>query len=253
MKNKVSDIELNGLLLAGEDIEYEGFLVRNYSIGDIFKKIKLDKYYYLTGLTVLTPQDMLEGVKPEDIDKLKVYDILLSYPHYNQMFIEFLNTFTYLEWKNGEWNDFVAYDSDNIRYRVNENRFNGLMQLVKKIYVVNRGSKDSSDELDPSLAKSEEARKMVEEFIEFENKKNSNKEKGTITLMGVVNGVCSQGIGYNLFNVWDLKMYQLMAQYFGVEQDKNYDYIMNSVYQGVWDTKKNKINYNDIHWAKDCL
>ena len=250
MKNKMSDIELNGLLLAGEDIEYEGFLVRNYSIGDIFKKIKLNKYYYLTGLTVLTPQDMLEGVKPEDIDKLKVYDILLSYPHYNQMFIEFLNTFTYLEWKNGEWNDFVAYDSD-IRYRINENRFNGLMQLVKKMYVVNRGEKSDNSEIDISMATSEEAKELAKEFIEFDKENNNQKSKKGITLMGVINGICSQGIGYSMFNIWDLKIYQLMSQYFGVEQSKNYEYIMESVYHGVWDTKKNKINYNDIHWCKE--
>ena len=248
MKNKMSDIELNGLLLAGEDIEYEGFLVRNYSIGDIFKKIKLNKYYYLTGLTVLTPQDILEGIKPEDIDKLKVYDILLSYPHYNQMFIEFLNTFTYLEWKNGEWNDFVAYDDDK-RYRINENRFNGLMQLVKKMYVVNRGEKGKDLEINPNLATSKEAKELAEFFLEPDEKENKNKSG--ITLMGVVNGVCSQGIGYTLFNVWDLKMYQLMAQYYGIEQGKNYGYIMESVYHGVWDTKKNKINYNDIHWCKE--
>ena len=249
MKNKMSDIELNGLLLAGEDVEYEGFLVRNYSIGDIFKKIKLDKYYYLTGLTVLTPQDMLEGIKPEDIDKLKVYDILLSYPHYNQMFIEFLNTFTYLEWKNGEWNDFVAYDSDNMRYRINENRFNGLIQLVKKMYVVNRGEKGKDLEINPNLATSKEAKELAEFFLEPDEK--DNKNKSGITLMGIINGVCSQGIGYTLFNVWDLKIYQLMAQYYGVEQDKNNRYIMESIYHGVWDTKKNKINYNDIHWCKE--
>ena len=69
--------------------------------------------------------------------------------------------------------------------------------------------------------------------------------------MGIINGVCSQGIGYTLFNVWDLKIYQLMAQYYGVEQDKNNRYIMESIYHGVWDTKKNKINYNDIHWCKE--
>lgn len=249
MKNKMSDIELNGLLLAGEDVEYEGFLVRNYSIGDIFKKIKLNKYYYLRGLTVLTPQDMLEGIKPEDIDKLKVYDILLSYPHYNQMFIEFLNTFTYLEWQNGLMNDFVAYDGDK-RCRINENRFNGLMQLVKKMYVVNRGEKSSNLEIDPNMAVDEETRKFAEEIIE-EQKKNKNKNTKGITLNGIIEGVCSKGIGYNFFNIWDLTVYQLMIQYYGIEQNENYGYIMSAVYAGLYDTKKNKLEVNKFHWANE--
>lgn len=250
MKNKVSDIELNGLLLAGEDIEYEGFLVRNYSIGDIFKKIKLNKYYYLTGLTVLTPIDMFNGVKPEDIDKSKVYDIILSYPQYNQMFIEFLNTFTYLEWQNGLMNDFVVYEGNKVIHRINENRFDGLIKLVKKMYVINRGEKKNNLDINPVMATSKEAKELAEFFLEPDDTDNK-KDKSGITLMGVINGVCSQGIGYNMFNVWDLKMYQLMAQYYGIEQGKNYGYIMESVYHGVWDTKKNKINYNDIHWCKE--
>ena len=245
MKNKMSDIELNGLLLAGEDIEYEGFLVRNYSIGDIFKKIKLNKYYYLTGLTVLTPQDMLEGVKPEDIDKLKVYDILLSYPHYNQMFIEFLNTFTYLEWQNGLMNDFVAYDSNNKRYRINENRFNGLIQLVKKMYVVNRG--ENADEYDLSWATSEKAREMMKEFAEDKRKQDAKKSK--ITLNGIIAGICSTSNRYDFFNIQDLTMYQLMTIYYTSENYNTYQYIMQSAYVGMYDLSKTKIE--DIHYCRE--
>ena len=246
MKNKMSDIELNGLLLVGEDVEYEGFLVRNYSIGDIFKKIKLDKYYYLTGLTVLTPQDMLEGIKPEDIDKLKVYDILLSYPHYNQMFIEFLNTFTYLEWKNGEWNDFVVYDDKHkMIHRINENRFNELMQLVKKMYVVNRGEK--VDEYDLSWATSEKAREMMKEFAEDKRKQDAKKSK--ITLNGIIAGICSTSNRYDFFNIQNLTMYQLMTIYYTSENYNTYQYIMQSAYVGMYDLSKTKIE--DIHYCRE--
>lgn len=244
----MSDSELKARLLKGLDIDYQGILIKNYSIGEIFEDLGLDRYYYLAGLTTANVEDLVVG---SDLDKLTVYKLFCNELQFRQHFIEFLNTFTYLKWEYGLMKDFVAYDENKKRFRINEDKFDGLMKLIKKMYSISRGEKKLSDEIDPNLATSPEAREFAEELIEDAKENSKKKNKNGITLMGIINGICSKGIGYTLFNIWDLKVYQVMAQYYGIEQDEIYKYTMTSIYTGVYDTKKNKFNINDIHWAKE--
>jgi len=254
----MSDEELKGLLLAGEDIEYFGFMVRNYKLGEIFKNLKLDKYNYLLSFAVLDVKDIFKDSKI-NIDKLKKYDVICDIPEFNNWFIEFLNTFTYLEWEkgieNGKYRDFVAYtdnDKNKKRFRINEDKFDGFMELFKKMYAANKGKKSKS-KFDPNMAIDEETRKIVEELAEAERKHKEKRKKGNkdITLMGIILGICSKSNNYDLFNIWNLTIYQLMAQYYGIEQDENYGYILESVYHGVYDLKKSGTNLEDIHWANE--
>ena len=150
--------------------------------------------------------------------------------------------------------EFVAYEDNDRkkkRFRINKDNFDGLMKLIKQMYVVNKSEKKNDLEIDPNLATSKEAKDLADFFLEPDDKTDKNKSKNGITLNGVINGLVSKGVGYNYFNIWDLKMYQLLSLYYGVKQIEDYQNIMTSVYHGVWDTKKNPINYNSIHWSNE--
>jgi len=241
---KEAELEkLKGLFMLGEDIEYQDIVIRNYELGEIFKDLKLDKYNYLLSFAVLDVKDIFKDSKI-NIDKLKKYDVICDIPEFNNWFIEFLNTFTYLKWEFGKFRDFVTY-SDGKRIRITEDKFDGFMELFKKMYCVNRSK--TEEKYDLSWATSDKAREMMEEFAEDERKQNASKSK--ITLNGIINGICSESNGYTLLNIWNLTMYQLMSQYYSIEQNKNYGFVMSSIYNGVYDTTKNKLNIEDIHWA----
>ena len=237
----MSDDELKGLLLIGTDIEYQDILVKNYSLGEIFKNVKLDTYYKLISLSTVEIKDIIQADKV-DIGKLKLYDIL--YDIYNDWIIEFLNTFTYLKWERGMFRDFVAIN-DGRRIRFTEDKFEGFMELFKKMYVVSRGEKD--DKYDLSLATSDKVREMMQEFAEDERKRNAKKSK--ITLNGIIAGICSTSNRYDFFNIQDLTMYQLMTIYYVNENRDNYQYIMQSAYSGIYDLSKTKIE--DIHYCRE--
>lgn len=244
----MTEKELKGRLLKGLDVDYQGITIRNYSTGEIFEDLGLDKYEYLISLTILDVKDIFKDNKIDNIDNLKMYDVICTSFEFNNWFIEFLNTFTYMEWSFGNFNDFVAYDENKKRFRITKDKFDGLMDIVKRMYVVNRGEKSNNLEIDPNLAVDEETRKFAEEILELQ-KENKKRKNGSITMMGIINGICSKPNGYTLLNIWDLTVYQLMAQYYGIEQDENYGYILSSVYSGFYDTKKNKLDINKIHWA----
>jgi hypothetical protein len=250
----MSNEEIKGLLLRGKDVKYQGFLIRNYSLDEIFdESFGLDKYYFLISFANLEVKDIPKDSKVK-IDKI-LYDIIYEKLDLREWFLEILNTFTYLHWQVGtlQFKDFIAYDENKKRYRMTEDKFDGFMNIFKKMYSINRSKLESTVNIDPNLAMDEETRKLAEEFAEFEKENESKNKNGNITLMGIISGVCSKGRGYTFFNIWDLKMYQLMGLYYGIEKDENYGYIMGSIYAGVWDTKKNKLNMEDIHWATEKL
>lgn len=243
----MTDKELKGRLLKGLDIDYQGIIIRNYSTGEIFEDLGLDKYEYLISLTILDVKDIFKDNKIDNINNLKMYDVICTSFEFNNWFIEFLNTFTYMEWSFGNFNDFVAYDKNKKRFRITKDKFDGLMDIVRKMYVINRGKKTTSTIINPNMAVDEETKKFAEEILELQ--KQGNKQNGNITMMGIIEGICSKPNTYNLFNIWDLTVYQLMIQYYGIEQNENYGYILSSVYAGIYDTKKNKLDIEKIHWA----
>ena len=243
----MTEKELKGRLLKGLDIDYQGITIRNYSTGEIFEDLGLDKYEYLISLTILDVKDIFKDNKIDNIDNLKMYDVICTSFEFNNWFIEFLNTFTYMEWSFGSFNDFIAYDENKKRLRITKDKFDDLMDIVRKMYVINRGKKATSTIINPNMAVDEETKKFAEEILELQ--KQGNKQNGNITMMGIIEGICSKPNTYNLFNIWDLTVYQLMIQYYGIEQNEKYGYILSSVYAGIYDTKKNKLDIEKIHWA----
>lgn len=246
----MTDKELKARLLKGLDIDYQGILIRNYSVGEIFEDLGLDKYDYLISLTILDVKDIFKNNKVDNIDNLKMYDIICTSFEFNNWFIEFLNTFTYMEWTYGSFDDFVAYDENKKRFRITKDKFDGLMELIKKMYVINRNNKVKS-KFNPDMAVDEETRKLVEELAEAEKELKSKFKNKSVTLNGIVTGICSKPNSYNLFNIWNLTIYQLMVQYYGIEQDENYGYVLDSVYHGVFDLKKSGTKLENIHWANE--
>lgn len=244
--------KLKGLLTLGEDIiKYQDIEIKNYSLREIFSKdFGLDKYYYLTWFLNIDKTIITDKYK-FDVENKSLYECIWEIPELVYWFLEVLNAFTNYKWAIGDWKDYITYDENNKRHRFYESKFDEFVKLLKKIYCVNGKDIESTMDLNPDLATSEEARKMTEEFAEFNNQ--NKKNKGNITMNGIITGVCSKGIGYNFFNIWDLKMYQLMSVYYSIEQNEKYGYIMTSVYHGVWDTKKNPIDSNKIHWAIERL
>ena len=249
----MSTEEVQASLLYGEDIEYDGILIRNYKLKEIFSKrngLGLDKYNYLIGLTILNVKDIFKDNKIDNIENLKMYDVICTNFEFNNWFKEFLNTFTYMEWEFGKFDDFVAYNSDKKRVRLTKEKFDGLMDLIRQIYSVSRGSKTKS-KFDPSKAVDEETRKIVEELAEAERKVNSKKKKGNVTLTSIINQLGVKPNPYSLLNIWDLTVYQLMMQYHAVEQNENYEHILNSIYAGVYDLKKSGTSLESIFWANE--
>ena len=239
----MSNEELKGLLLIGEDIEYQNITIRNYKLRQILKELKLDKYNYLLGISILDVKDVLKDSKI-DIDKLKMYDIICEVPEFTDWFIEFLNVFTNLEWEFGRFRDFVAYNESGKRVRFTEDMYDGFMKIFKKMYCVGKGK---NEKIETKYA-NDKVKKYFEEFEEWETnlpKKNDVK----ITLLSILESLATKHDNLNMITIQSYTVYQLMATYYRTEQIDNYDNLIKSYYTGMLDIEK--INILDSHWAKE--
>ena len=238
-----SDEQLKAELLLGLDIDICNITLKNHKLGTIIKDIKLDKYNYLSTLSIIEIKDILKD-KFENIKDVTVYKLSFVIPDINKWYIEFLNTFT--NYNNWESNDlFGIYMVQGERITLNEDDLDLIFKVFKKMYWIERGNK--KDTIDPSMAVSEEVRQMAEEFAELEREKN--KKKKHITLNGIIAGVCSTSHNYSFFNVENLTMYQLMTEFYVNDAHEHYNYIMSSAYVGMYDLSKTKVE--DLHYCNE--
>lgn len=242
--------KLNGLLALGEDvIEFQDIEIKNYPLKYILSKdFGLDKYYYLVNFVNIEKEDLVEKYKIEDADNKSLFQCIWSQFDTKYWFLELLNTFTNLEWVVGDWEDYIAYDKNKQRHRFNEKKFNEFVDVFKKIYCVNNKLEVTESELE--FESDQETKERLERIRNFEKEnQNKNTDKTNITLMSIINGLVVKGLGYTYFNIYDLKIYQLMSLFYNVEHDEKCTFIKDIKANGLWDDKKN--SNGNIHWAID--
>lgn len=241
----VNDSQLKAELLLGMDIDVGEITIKNHNIGKIIKEIKLNKYNYLSTLTIIEPKDILENKVNinDELKNISIFELSFIIPDIQRWFIEFLNTFTNCQWiANDRFQLYMALDE---KKTINKDDMDLIFKVFRKMYCIDRGKK--KDSIDPSMAVDEEARQLAEEFAELE--RENNKKKKNITLNGIIAGVCSTSHSYSFFNVENLTMYQLMTEFYVNDAHEHYNYIMSSAYVGMYDLSKTKVE--DLHYCNE--
>lgn len=236
--------------MLGEDIiQFQDIEIKNYSLKEILgKDFGLDKYDYLTNFVNVEKENLVEKYKLENTENKTLFQCVWSQFDTKYWFLELLNTFTNLNWVVGEWEDYVAYDENKQRHRINEKKFNEFVDVFKKIYCIN--GKITAPESELEFESDQETKERLERIRNFEKEnKNKNTNKSNISLISIINGLVVKGRGYTYFNIYDLKIYQLMSLFYNVEHDEKCTFIKDIKANGLWDDKKN--SNGNIHWAID--
>ena len=234
---------IESILLSGQDVVIGDIVVRNHKLYDIFNVIKLEKYQSLISLPIITPMDFkLEDVfDTETIKGMSMYRMTCMFEDIREMFINFLNTFTYHKWEfNDVFNEFVTHINDKERIRLNQQKIDEIFQVVKEMYCIPE-RKLERKKVDKEIDE------ILKEFEEF-NKKTKYKEKNKgLTLDSIVLAVSTRHNTYDLFNIWDLTVFELIQTYRQLEKNDHWDNIMQGIYAGTVDSKQ--LDLDKIHWA----
>lgn len=123
---------------------------------------------------------------------------------------------------------------------LNDRNFDWIQSLV----VISNNINVEEDEYNPA---NEEARKLVEEIKKAKAEISKNK-KQISSLSSKISGVAWKSNSVNIFNVFDLNIYQFYDALLRLEQVDNYQFTLTGIYTGNVDSKKVKID--NLHWTK---
>lgn len=244
MKYNKEDIEL--LLLFGQEIDIDIGKIYPLKLKDIIK-LGYSKYNVYLSLLLLDKNN-LNNTNDINIDLSQysnfdvVYSICMVDEKFKQSYFTMLELFfketIYLGgdiFYFGEFNK----GKDNNRI-INKDNFDEIIELLK---VVNNIS-SIEDDLNPADARTKELlekRKKVREMVAKAKSKDNDGEP--LTLSDLVSSLCANSNSINLFNVWDLTIYQFNNQFNRMRMLEDYDINIRSLLAGG---DPEKINLK--HW-----
>lgn len=217
---------LKRLLLKGDNIFFTSsrskktIEIINMKLKDIFSQEKCQKYillvkYFSIKNKISDVEDIL--FKREVLKEFLVCDNI-DYQYNFKEFVVFYN------------NDLISLNDEDLEC---------IFNILQEMYQI-------SIKEDEEITGSPEAVAAYKELMEFEAQ---CKKKKAITLESIIEAVSSKHPSYNLFNIWDLTIYQLFRTYKRIELIDMCSEINHWSYSGFIDIKK--LNKDEIHWARN--
>ncbi len=224
-------------LLKGSSFFIDEIEIKPFTIGEIVD-IGYQKYQEFLNIFILDVEDILKEI-PEGFEDIKVFDILLNSGSEDllEILLKSIDFFLCPQKIDIKRELNIILINDKI---INRNNWD---EICKIIQLQNCVKKELKEGYNPA---NEEARKIIEKIKE--NKKNAPKPKELITLSSMISGLGWKANNINIFDVWDLTVYQL---YDGLNRLKiidDYQFTLSGIYAGTIDS--GKINLKDINWMK---
>lgn len=268
---KKLDIQFSHLFLfSGKDLKIGKYTIKHptiQNIVDLKNKIRCeDLYWQMISLLMSDPYEnmvMLDdmGIDYESISSFDVFTI--NWKKYRKLqeinndaesnpleLMKYVLTF-FLGEHDWEMLDIsptmsLLIDQNDPGYIINADIFELIVEFIKQIHCFNY-----QDRVNPQ--NNTFKRILIEDMRdEQERRKNDifdkNKNKPTNIIGSMVSGICAGGNGgINIFNVYQLSIYQL-NQYFIIAQNKNkVDKLLTGIYAGT--IVADKLNEKDFKWT----
>lgn len=211
--------------------------IKNHNLKYIFETLGFSQYMSLCSVSAYNKNDVPSGFSEDEIHKL------------NEQMV--FNTAIFL--KEFVLCDNIQYNPQDNEYRIgNNNEFialnkedmNEIFSAFREIYSLS-GEKVAFADAKPKT-------KEHEEFLAVIRKAQANidrKKNGERTIDGIIMGVTSKHPSYNLTNIWDLTMWQLMETYTTLHKIDNAYFTKIGIYTGNIDMKKSKITNKELDWS----
>lgn len=237
----MNDKKLRFTLLRGKPIFIEniGYL-HQITLGEL-EAVGEDTYNkYLMILTM--DKNSLEVTIEEDIDNLSlVCWYCLNDLNFRKTFLEALEFF-FKKQAGFDEESFLFYliEEDGDVRIFNAEIYKEVQDIIR---IANWVNKKEEEEYNPA---NEQARKIIEMIKQ--NKKNKPQPKPIIDLYSMVSGLAWKSNDANIFNVWDLTIYQLYDAFYRLENIEYCNNVMAGLYAGTVDGKN--LDMKQINWAK---
>jgi len=250
-------MDLEAKLLKGSAIDVCGLKIKPLTIGEIVDDVGYEKYLELLSVLLINKNKIAHLFNNDEVkNNLRNFDLFLMDEGLVGKLIEFFKVFLKNESVSLVDGDVVIIDGEekvivdeeeNVidereRVFVNRDNYDEFLDVFCQMYYV-RDAKEQKYK--PANKKAEEfIRKLEEKNKQYAKVKKTNEK----SLFDVISGVAWKAPNMNIFEIWDLTVYQLYDAYYRLEIIDEYEKIYTGIYSGAVDSKKIKLKEYD--WTK---
>ena len=238
-------------LMSSEPINFHGLLIYKPTLKEI-SEIGFANYNRYTAQLTLSIFDIAKFLEEQKIGgnvPTPLHFIIDVWANNPIQFLELqLAFFTYIRKPIEISGDTIVVigDSPDKNFILNESNFN---EFQETILAINKMF-DVEDEREINSPNEAMRQKFLKARMKLREAKKRAKEKDSqkgdgITLPDIISSLCAFGIGYTMFNVWDLTIYQLYDQFEKASSKDEYDKNYQAILAGA-DPKKIKLK----NWMK---
>ena len=235
-------MDLEAKLLKGSAIKLYGLEIKPLTIGEVVDDVGYERYVELLSLLLVNKNRVVHLLEDKLKNEIRNFDLFFFDEELMGKLIEFFKVFlkndnvTFLK-NMGE----VIVLIDEKKVRINRDNYDDFWQIFCKMYWV---VGEEKSQYNPANKQAEEFIKKLEE----KKKQYAKINKDEKTLFDVISGVAWKSPNCNIFEIWNLTVYQLYDAYYRLEIIDECDKVFTGLYSGAID--KDKIKIKEYDWAK---
>lgn len=212
--------------------------LHNYKLKYIFETLGVEKYLHFCSISGFKDN------QPSDLNQLEIEklnkEMMFNYAIFLHEFVQCDN---------------VQYDAMSEEFRIKNNleeiilsntEMNELFDNFREIYCL--GDSGGKDLFEGAKPITEEGKKDLAFFRKAAAKINA-KHDGNHTIDSIVMGITAKHPSYNLLNIFDLTVWQLMKTHSTMYKVDDVYFTKIGIYTGNIDTKKSKIKPKELDWS----
>lgn len=243
----VMDENIRLRLLRGNDITIDSDItIKSYKINQIIDTIKINKYEEYLKYIAYTPYDMRtllyeSGIIYEEITGWDIFiNSLLNTKNNNNMVegvkvLLSIDLKSYIPSKNKDGSYVLISPSGNI---LDQLKFNYIVDIVRAM--------NGMDSANSQPKFGNRASLVYEVEREIRRRKRNRKLNGDVSLSGIISSIAWNGGNIDLYNIWNLTLYQLYDGLNRAIRIKNYNNLMVGIY--TRNIKYDSVNFNKVNW-----
>lgn len=217
--------------------------IHNFSLGYIFDEDAMGYEKYMSLCAITTYIDKPIPQEWSEIEKQKIKnDIVFSYAIFFKTFVK-CDDVQYIPTEN-EFR--LLFHKDGSHIALSESDIKQIFVAFREIYCM--GNPQDNVPWKDAKPRNKEDEEFLAIMREMQMKVD-RKKNGEYTIDSIIMGVSAISSTYNLFNIWDLKMWQLMNTHSRMNKKDSIHYTRTGIVAGTIDTKKNNINPSELSWS----
>ena len=211
--------------------------IRNYKLNYIFKELGYSQYMTLCSVASYNKDEIPNTLSEAEKESIKQQMVFNTAVFFNE-FVECDN----IKYDH-EANEFLLTVGETMVI-LKEQDVNDVFTAFKETYSLGGGK--------VAFADAKPKTKEHEDFLAVIRKaqaKIDRKKNGEHTVDSILIGVTSKHPSYNLLNIWDLTVWQLMETYSVLHKIDGAYFTKIGIYTGNIDMKKSKITNKELDWS----